>query len=125
MAAITDSILLTVKSSLGINPDQIEFDTELCMHINSALATIRQLGVGPVEGLMIQDASATWSNLLAADMAKFAHVMQYVCTDVKLIFDPPQVGYVVTAYQERQKELAERIRINTIPDPVVVPEEGV
>lgn len=53
-----DSILTSVKKALGPEEDYEHFDPEIIMHINSVLATLTELGVGPANGFMIQNPSS-------------------------------------------------------------------
>ena len=43
-----DSILTSVKKSLGITEEYEHFDADILMHINTALMTLTQIGVGPL-----------------------------------------------------------------------------
>ena len=42
-----ESILISIKKLLGITKDDTDFDTDIIIHINSVLAVLSQLGVGP------------------------------------------------------------------------------
>ena len=59
-----ESILNTIKKMLGIESDVIEFDTEIIICINSAIANLSQLGVGPDDGFEILDKTTIWSDYL-------------------------------------------------------------
>lgn len=52
---MTNSILNSTKKILGIAAEYKAFDLDIITHINSVFATLQQLGVGPVEGFMIDD----------------------------------------------------------------------
>ena len=52
------SILKSTKKILGIAEDYTVFDLDIITHINSAFSTLTQLGVGPVEGFIIEDDTA-------------------------------------------------------------------
>lgn len=109
---MSSSILNDVKHTLGLLPDQTAFDTDIIMHINSALSTLTQLGVGPVAGYRITGADNLWSEF--ADDARLNSVRSYIYLKVKLIFDPPDTGFV-TASMERQIQELE-FRINVVVD---------
>ena len=49
-----DSILTSVKKLLGLTEEYTAFDADLIMHINSVLMILRQMGVGPQEGMQRQ-----------------------------------------------------------------------
>lgn len=110
MDFLTDSILLTVKKSVGIEVEEDNFDNDLILLINSALSILVQLGVGPEKGFSISDSSGSWSDFLGAsyllDMAK-----EYVYLTTRLIFDPPANSFVVSCIEKRISELEWRITV--------------
>lgn len=110
-----DSILETIKQALGLSAEAGGFDFELTMHINSALATLGQIGVPPEGGFSIQDENEKWSDLLETN-TKLNNVKSYVFMKVKMIFDsatmPP---HLVSAYNERIKEEEWRIQVEADP----------
>lgn len=105
-----DSILLTVKQVLDIPADNTAFDFTLLIHINSAFATLNQLGVGPATVFEIEDDTAVWATFLDGD-SRFNAVKTYVCLKVKSVFDPPSSAYAVTAMKEQIME--HEWRLNT------------
>jgi hypothetical protein len=106
---MADSILGSVKKALGISPEYDAFDLEITMHINSAFATLHQLGVGPEEEFFITDDSLIWDDFIG-DMTGINSVKTYVVLKVKLIFDPPGTSFVLNAFQEQIKEYEVRLR---------------
>lgn len=107
-----DSILLSIKKLLGIDALCDHFDTDVIMHINSALSNLTQLGVGPPDGFMVTSNTETWDSLLM-DSKKLEFVKTYVYLKVKLIFDPPSSSSVIDAIDRQIKELEWRIEVNT------------
>ena len=105
-----DSILNSVKKILGIASDYDAFDTDIIIHINSVFSTLNQLGLGPDEGFMIEDDSASWEDFLLDDMRLNA-VKTYVYLRVRVLFDPPTTGFTLTAIQEQIKELEWRLNV--------------
>ena len=89
-----ESILRTIRKMIGPDETYTQYDTDLIIHINSALAVLTQLGVGPSEGFFIQDESATWNDFLGND-SKLEMVKSYVYMKVKLAFDPPSSSAVI------------------------------
>lgn len=83
-----ESILTSIKSQLGYEEEDTGYDAEIIMHINSVLADLAQLGVGPSEGFEIEDDSSTWEEYIP-DMKKkkLNGVKTYIFMRVKLIFD--------------------------------------
>lgn len=110
------SILQTTKTSLGLAVDYTPFDAELIVHINSVLATLTQLGIGPSGGMSITGYSETWdafmlrTDELVAD-PRLNAVKSYMYLRVRMLFDPPSVGYVVTAMEKQIEQLEWRIMV--------------
>lgn len=86
-----DSILTTIAKLIGGEEDGGHFSTDLIVAINTALATLTQLGVGPSEGFTIEDDSSKWSDFLGNDK-RLSMVLTYMQLKVQMIFDPPQSG---------------------------------
>ena len=84
-----NSILTSVKKLLGLYAENTDFDTDIIMHINSVLAILHQLGVGPDNGFYIEDDNATWTQFLGEDQAFINMVKSYVAAKVRILFDPP------------------------------------
>ena len=105
-----ESILNSVKKILGIAPDYDAFDTDIIIHINSVFSTLTQLGIGPDEGFMVEGPEAEWGDFLLDDM-RLNSVKTYVYLKVRVLFDPPTSGFVLTALQEQSKELEWRLNV--------------
>lgn len=111
--SVSDSILNSVKKVLGIDASYDAFDIDITMHINSALATLSQLGIGPTDGFAIVDASDTWDDFLLDDgnRLKLNNAKTYVYLRLRLIFDPPATSYVLTSFKEQIQELEWRMNV--------------
>jgi hypothetical protein len=107
---MSESILTSTKKILGIEEDYTAYDFDILTHINSALSTLTQIGVGPEGGFMIVDAEDTWDTFIGTD-PKLNPVKQYVFLRVKSVFDPPQSAYAVEAMKEQIKEHEVRLNI--------------
>lgn len=126
---MTQSILDTIKTMLGIPLDQTAFDWELIVHINSVLMTCFQLGVvnvGSTSPLYISNNTTTWYDMLGEENGdRLNLVKSYVYLKVKMIFDPPTVGATVTSFEKQIQEFEVRLMIEAdppLPDPIP-PEE--
>jgi len=109
-----DSILTTIKKLLGITEECEDFDEDIILHINTAIARLRTLGVGPDEGYQITDDTSTWTEYLNGDI-RLNDVKQYIYIKVKLVFDPPVSTSVITALNDVLKELEFAINITADP----------
>jgi len=101
---VNNSILATTKKALNLADDYTAFDMDIIMHINSVFSDLNQLGVGPDLGFMIEDKEATWDAFLGSD-PRLNHVKTYVYLRVRMLFDPPQTGFHVSAMQEQITKL--------------------
>jgi hypothetical protein len=119
------SILTSTKKVLGIAEDYTVFDEDIIMHINTAFSTLTQLGVGPVEGFMIEDATAEWDEFIPEEPAdhQYNSVRSYIFLKVSMLFDPPQTSYLIAAKEKQIAELEWRLNSHreetkwTDPDP--------
>ncbi|WKW86797.1 hypothetical protein SEA_CONLEY_11 [Gordonia phage Conley] len=107
---MSESILDSTKKILGIGEDYDAFDIDVIMHINGALSTLHQLGLGPEEGFMITDSSEEWGDLLEED-ARLNSIKTYIYLKVRILFDPPSTSFVLSALQEQIKELEWRLNV--------------
>lgn len=105
-----ESILTSIKKLLGLSEDYTEFDTDIVIFINSALSTLNQLAVGPENSLRITDKSAVWEDLVQGQ-PNIDAVKDYIYLKVKLIFDPPQTSFAITAFENMLKETEWRLNV--------------
>ena len=103
-----------IKKLLGIQEDYTHFDADLVITINSVLAILTQLGVGPEDGFSISDASATWVDFIG-DTTTLEMVKSFVHLRVRLLFDPPQNASLADAIDRMAKELEWRIQVAADP----------
>jgi hypothetical protein len=103
-----ESILLSIKKLLGLDESYEAFDEDIKIYINSVLATLPQLGVGPSSGFSIDGRQQTWDELLDND-ARLNFVRSYVYLKVRLLFDPPTSSYAIDAINKQISELEWRI----------------
>lgn len=104
-----DSILNSIKKLLGSYEDDTNFDIDLIININTVLAILTQLGVGPREGFSITGSTETWSDFIDSSMVSMEQIKTYIYLKVKLIFDPPMSSTVIEAYKRQIDELEWRI----------------
>ncbi len=113
-----DSILTSVKKSLGITEEYEHFDADILMHINTALMTLTQIGVGPSSGFTISDKSASWADFLGDDESQLSGVRTYVFLRVKLVFDPPTSPSAIESLTKQATELEWRLNAAADADPI-------
>ena len=105
-----DGILTSIKKMLGPEEDYEHFDADIIININTVLATLWQLGVGPENGFSIKDKSAKWSDFIF-DERLLSLVPTYVYLKVRLAFDPPSSAAVLEAMQRQVAEYEWRINV--------------
>ena len=110
-----ESILTSIKKLLGIAEDDDSFDTDVIMHINSTFMVLTQLGVGPPEGFMIEDESATWADFIP-DGVSLEAIKSYIYLRVKMIFDVNTTpSAVIDAMNRTINELEWRLNVAAEP----------
>jgi hypothetical protein len=105
-----DNIIPSIKRMLGISDEYTPFDTEIIIHINSALMKLAQLGVGPTNGFTVTDYDQTWDDF-DADNKKLGAIKTYVYLQVKMMFDPPTNSYLMDAMKQQADELGWRLNV--------------
>lgn len=105
-----ESILTSIKKLLGIDEIYTQFDSDIIMHINSVFLNLTQLGVGPSEGFLIEDDTATWDDFIG-DSNQLQAVKSYVYLKVKLLFDPPLSSSVTESMNRMISELEWRLNV--------------
>ena len=108
MNVIDQSILQSVKMYSMVPEETTIYDAPLTLLINSSLNTIKQLGVGPLDGFAVTDGLETWGDTGIADPLLSA-VADFVKISVNLKFDPPSNSFLVKLKQDQLDELVWRI----------------
>lgn len=111
---MNESILLSIKKLRGITEEYTIFDEDLIIDINTALAILTQLGVGPEEGFRITGASETWDQFIGDDPI-LSMVKSYVDIEVKILFDTPQSSSLTEALNRELSKLEWRINVAVDP----------
>lgn len=123
------SILKSTKKVLGIGPDDTSFDHDIVTFINSAFSALHQLGIGPVNGFMIEDEEAAWGDFISSDSSLLPYlslIKTCVYLRVRMLFDPPTTSYLINAMTDQIREHEWRLSAGreefmwVDPDPVVV-----
>lgn len=106
MAAITDSILASIKKLIASDD---YFDQDLIIHINTVFSKLQQMGVGPEGGFSISDDTAVWTDY-TGDEPIYNMVKTYMALQVKLYFDNSTTSsYVIDLMKEQSAELEWRL----------------
>lgn len=105
-----ESILTSIKKMLGIGEEYAHFDADIIFHINSALMTLNQLGVGPADGYFVTTDEQLWADYLG-ESKKLEAVKSYIYLRVKLLFDPPANSTLVEAMKQQIAEFEWRLNV--------------
>lgn len=103
------SILGSIKNFIGLTYEAFEFDETLIGFANSAIDTLKQIGV-PVDNFRIITGEETYDDFLPDLETLQAMSRDYVCFKVKQAFDPPQSSFVLESLKQMTAELEWRIR---------------
>lgn len=121
------SILKSTKKTLGLADDYTVYDHDILTHINTAFSTLTQLGVGPDAGFVVEDDTVQWASFIGTD-TQLQSVKSYVYLRVRLLFDPPQTSFHLTAAKDQIEQLEWRLNAHreetewTDPNPPLVEE---
>lgn len=105
---MTGSILNNTKKILGLEPFYSPFDLDIIIHINAAFSVLNQLGIGPDVGFSIEDESTEWDAFITPENQKHL-VKTYIYLKVRMVFDPPQTSYLITAMEKQIAEIEWRL----------------
>lgn len=103
-----ESILISIKKLIGLEAAYTIFDEDIKIHINSAIASLCQMGIGPSNGFMVTSESEKWSDFVGDDMM-LNEVRSLVYLKVKLIFDPPTNSNLMESMKQLIKEYEWRL----------------
>lgn len=105
-----ESILKSTKKILNVPADYTAFDLDITMYINSALSSLSQLGVGPVDGVSITGDSDEWP-VLDLPGNQLNMVRTYIYLKTRLLFDPPTSGFLIDAMEKQLSEHEFRLTV--------------
>lgn len=108
---VEDSILLSVKKMLGLDPDYDPFDIEITMYINSQMANLYQLGVNSAKSCVVLGPETGWARLVDPLDSRLHFIKTYVYAKVRMIFDPPTSTAQMQALKEAAAEAEFRISV--------------
>lgn len=124
---LDNSILVDIRGSVGLDPNNSDFDNELIPHINASIGRLNQNGVGLY--LVVTGAEEKWSALQDPTQTDgnnyFSSVALFITLSTKILFDPPPPSSV-EYHAANARELLWRLKIAyEYYEPVVEPiEEG-
>ncbi len=106
------SILNSVKDYVGISPDDLSFDEEILLHINTAFMTLRQINVGSETPFTVEDDTADWTDFTEDDKI-LPMVKSYITLKTRVMFDPPTSSALMTALNQTISEYEWRLNVES------------
>lgn len=104
---LESSILSSTKKVLGLPASLTEFDEDVLQHINTAFATLWDLGVLDTYTL-VEDVDDEWVDL-GFDVPTMSMIKTYTYLRVRMLFDPPSTSFGLEAAKDQIKELEYRL----------------
>jgi hypothetical protein len=98
-------ILMEIKTSLGILEDNLGFDSELLMFINSAASSLVQLGVAEMDILI--EPETVWPDFPNSQVESL--VKHFINLKVRQTFDPVASETISNIFSSSVMELEGRI----------------
>lgn len=100
-----ESIMDSIKETIGIHSDNHDFDPNLIIAINAVLFIIYQEGLSD-EAYKITDNTTKWSDILLHEKSiDLSTLITWAGLKTKMIFDPPTSSAISTAIKESINEL--------------------
>jgi hypothetical protein len=85
---------------IGLDPSYKAYDLTVITHINTVFDRLQTLGIGPVDGFMIENDSTMWDDFLVGKKT-LNSVKSYMYLSVRILFDPPQTSYLISSFQNQ------------------------
>lgn len=106
---MVDTILSDIKKLLGVDASYTAFDTDIKLHINSVFSLLHQVGAAPQDAVFeIETGQETWGQFIS-DKTQINLVKSYVYTRVRILFDPPQTSFGISALEKQASEFEWRL----------------
>lgn len=109
---MNQSILVNVRSACNLEAEDDSFDKQLIPLINTQLMMAHQFGVG-LDGFSVTDERQTWSEWLSNIGDNLQAIKTWLEYSVLLLFDPPDNGTVLKAYQDQIAKIEWMLREKT------------
>lgn len=106
-----NNILESIKQLSGIESEDVAFDLDILVYINSTISTLYQIGVN--SDLYIVDEDTIWSDYMP-ESHLLNMIKDYISKKVRLKFDPP-TGSAMDALKQVIDELEWRISVEVDP----------
>lgn len=110
MEQMTESILDSVKTLLGLSVDDTDFDPNIVMNINAALLILFQNGIGTKTPFVITGNEETYDDFVT-DLGTVGMVKMFLFYKVKIWFDSESTSSaLLDSYKQTSDEFLWRMR---------------
>lgn len=96
MATDSNSILITLRTALGLNSTDDSFDADLKIYANGAFSALHQQGFGKPD-FYLKNPEQTWDETMSSEQFTSpirGMVESYVMIQSRMLFDPPPPSIV-------------------------------
>lgn len=105
-----NSILDEIKKMLGLASDYTAFDSDVVIHVNTAIMALQQMGVGISDPFYISGKQEVWDDFLDG-REDLEAVKTYIYLRVRMAFDPPTSSAVIDSMNRTMNELEWRLNV--------------
>ena len=106
-----DSIVNTIKKSLGIESSDDSFDSDIILNVNTAIFSLSQIGVGPSNGYIVTSIDNKWIDYINTTTINLEGIKTVIYLKTKLLFDPPTNITVIESIKKTITELEWRLSL--------------
>lgn len=106
-----DSIVNTIKKSLGIDESDDSFDSDIILNVNTTIFSLSQMGVGPSNGYVVTSIDDKWIDYINTTTINLEGIKTVIYLKTKLIFDPPTNATVIESIKKTITELEWRLTL--------------
>ena len=103
---------MDIRSACNLEEDDSSFDKQLIPLINSQIMMAHQFGVGS-DGFFISSDDEIWADWLGSNGEYLRAAKTWLGYSVMLMFDPPDNGTVLKAYQDMLAKMEWMLREKT------------
>lgn len=102
---LKESILDSIRKLLGPEDDYTHFDSDIAIHINSAINRLYQLGLDTAKGFRVNSSDQTWDELFGSNDDVIDMAKSWIYLQVKMKFDPPTSSIAADAFKSEIDKL--------------------
>lgn len=106
-----ESILTSIKKLIGLTEEDISFDLDVTIAINTAIETLKQIGVQGTDSFSVTSSDERWEDYLPNQNEVLSMIKNFIAIKVKILVDPPQSSILKETLDAQIHELTVRINV--------------